>query len=269
MHNLRDLLHPPDAGEVITAEFLQQLADFATRQQIPPNSLVDGTGVYQRLPPVPAPATELVPFRNDDSATVPANGVICCYLTAYPASCPGFGDAANTNWPGWGTQISRRLCLPCELLPVLLDGLGGRILHQHGRHGGLAFQRPVQSRGPQAGHGSLPGRHGSEHYVAAARRDLGPRTGTFNLYRGLPGFVVVGPVDTVDKLAGVMAATRASCSCRRQGVLALRRKLLPRYDRQCWVTCYPMTGPAAGSTTAAREVRTSNCSLNLRRGAPL
>ena len=105
MHNLRDLLHPPDAGDVITAEFLQQLADFATRQQIPPNSLVDGTGVYQRLPPIPAPATELVPFRNDDSATVPANGVICCYLTAYPASCPGFGDAANTNWPGWGTQF--------------------------------------------------------------------------------------------------------------------------------------------------------------------
>ena len=70
MHTLRDLLHPPDAGDVITAEFLQQLADFATRQQIPPNSLVDGTGVYQRLPPVPS-GNELVPFRNDDAATVP------------------------------------------------------------------------------------------------------------------------------------------------------------------------------------------------------
>ena len=227
MHNLRDLLHPPDAGEVITAEFLQQLADFATRQQIPPNSLVDGTGVYQRLPPVPAPATELVPFRNDDSATVPANGVICCYLTAYPASCPGFGDAANTNWPGWGTQFPGVCASRVNYYQSCLMGwAGGYFINTAAtvasHSNGLcspAVHKPVMA--------SLPGRHGSEHYVAAARRDLGPRAGNLQSLSRSAGFRRRGP-RRYGKQAGRRDGRDAGLVLvRRQGVLALRRASCP------------------------------------------
>ena len=136
-----------------------------------------------------SPATELVPFRNDDIATVPANGVICAYLTAYPSSCPGFGDAANTNWPGWGTQFPGICAFRVNYYNSYLMGWAGRLFHFDGR-GSLAFQRPVQPRGPQAGHGPLPGRHGSERSRRRSpARFGGPAPGTFTLYRGLPGFM--------------------------------------------------------------------------------
>ena len=41
----------------------------------------------------------------------------------------------------------------------------------------------------------------------------GAAPGTFTLYRGLPGFQIVGYLDTTNKLVGVIAAPDATCLC--------------------------------------------------------
>ncbi|HQU46450.1 MAG TPA: hypothetical protein PK867_26825, partial [Pirellulales bacterium] len=97
MHNLRDTLNIPDAGdEQISAAFLQALAEFATRQQIPPNSFVDATGVYQR--PVAKQPRERVSFYALE--TIPAYAVF--YGTAGSSNDDDWRISGWTNfyWPG-------------------------------------------------------------------------------------------------------------------------------------------------------------------------
>lgn len=46
MHNLRDIIGRLAKGDVILAEFLNRIADAATRENLPPDGWQDGTGAY-------------------------------------------------------------------------------------------------------------------------------------------------------------------------------------------------------------------------------
>jgi len=64
-----------------------------------------------------------------------------------------------------------------------------------------------------------------------------------------------------------MAATWASCWCAAKEAWHYGASFLPRYDRQCWVTCYPMTGPGGGQYDGSSRSPHIELLLNLRRGA--
>lgn len=226
----------------------------------------DGTGVQWAIVRWPFPPSNLVPFRNNNSAAVPTNGVICAYLTAYPSNCPGFGDAQNVNWPRWGTQFPGICALRLNYYQSNLMGWAGGYYisaspsvasHASGLCSAATDQPTMALFSPDTGAGTvtpLPG------------EIWGPAPGTFTLYRGLPGFQVVGPVDTVNHLVGVIAAPQATCWCVAKEAWHYGVSFLPRYDRQCWVTCYPTTGPSGGQYDGSSRSPHIELLLNLRRG---
>ena len=257
---------------MIEADFLQRLVALAVRQQASPAAFVDATGVYQRRWPASLPPSELVTFANVSGTTVPAYGVVCCYQTAYPANCPDFGVGVQSQIPGYGTSNPGIAASALAYYRGCLMGwAGGYFINTEsdvaagaiGQCSPAAHKPRMALYQADSGYGVSPSPLAGEIW--------GPAPGTFQLYRGLPGFVITGPVDAANNLVGVMRDSASSTLwCAAKEAWHYGPSLTPRSDRQCWVTAYPLAGGlGAGQYDGAQCSPHIEIVVLLRRGSLL
>ncbi len=213
-----------------------------------------------------ASVNDTVPFVNISGQTIPANGVICCYQTAYPSSCPGFGSGVQTDFPSGGICAAALQYYRGNLMGwaggYFVNVSGAVAAGANGQCSPATHKPWMALYHPGSGFGVSPTPLAGEIWGPA------PGANDFALYRGLPGFMIAGPVNTANNTVGVIQAP-GSCTlwCAAKEAWHYGPSLTPRSDQQCWVTCYPLAGgPGAGQYDGSQQSPPITMVVLLRRG---
>lgn len=139
---------------------------------------------------------DCVPFKAADDETVPEYGVICAYDTTCNDLLPVYTDAGNASELGFvGGSLKYS---PGEngytvrWMREYFVNIGGEVAS-----GDSGRCSPCTTKIHLAAYESATG-------TPAAGEIWGPAPGTYKLHRGLPGFIIYGPVDTSAHTVGVM-----------------------------------------------------------------